>query len=145
MIEASTESSYWTHTLVIQATLGIWFAASHQPWIVRSHQSIVLSATDGEKNLHFVFLELCARPEYTAMIRQEIQSIDKCDLRGINSLPILDSFIKEPVRVNPLDKSKSSSTSSRTRNCADMIGSGNTTKSAQALYILKRRATCVDW
>ncbi|KAL8847470.1 MAG: hypothetical protein Q9221_007496 [Calogaya cf. arnoldii] len=38
------------------------------------------------------------------MIRQEIQSIDKCDLRGINSLPILDSFIKEAVRVNPLDK-----------------------------------------
>lgn len=34
MIVASAESSYWTHTALIQAIIGIWFAASHQPWIV---------------------------------------------------------------------------------------------------------------
>ena len=29
------------------------------------------------------------------------------DLEGPDSLPILDSFIKESVRANPLDKSES--------------------------------------
>lgn len=36
MSEASTDSTYWTPIAVIQALLGIWFAASHQPWIVSS-------------------------------------------------------------------------------------------------------------
>ena len=34
MMEASLESNYWTPIAVAQALLGIWFAASHQPWIV---------------------------------------------------------------------------------------------------------------
>ncbi|CAD6592998.1 MAG: hypothetical protein ASARMPREDX12_006647 [Alectoria sarmentosa] len=69
-------------SLVIQAIIGTWFAASHQPWI----------------NLHFVFLELCARPEYTDMIHNEIQDLENLDYESINSLPILDSFIKESQR-----------------------------------------------
>ena len=35
MIEFSKESSYWNPNTLIQAIAGIWFAASHQPWIVR--------------------------------------------------------------------------------------------------------------
>lgn len=89
MAEASEESSYWTPIAVIQALLGIWFAASHQPWI----------------NLHFVFLELCGRPEYIELIRSEICAAkDRLDHETICQLPILDSFIKESVRLNPLDK-----------------------------------------
>ena len=34
MIEASQDSEYWTNTAIIQAIIGIWFAASHQPWLV---------------------------------------------------------------------------------------------------------------
>ncbi|KAL8762520.1 MAG: hypothetical protein Q9184_001480 [Pyrenodesmia sp. 2 TL-2023] len=76
----------------------------------RLHRAVDVEHADWEEketlksNLHFVFLELCARPEYTTMIREEIQSIDKFDLEGLNRLPILDSFIKEAVRANPLDK-----------------------------------------
>lgn len=40
------------------------------------------------------------------MIRQEIKSQEKLDYATISSLPILDSFIKESVRLNPLDLSK---------------------------------------
>lgn len=40
------------------------------------------------------------------MIYQEIKVTDNLDYEGINQLPILDSFIKESVRLNPLDKSK---------------------------------------
>ena len=107
MLEASTDSKYWTHSLIIQAILGIWFAASHQPWIVgliESYGNVLLLTF--HQNLHFVFLELCARPEYVEMINQEIRAADKLNYESINRLPILDSFIKESVRLNPLDKSK---------------------------------------
>ncbi|KAI9690295.1 MAG: hypothetical protein M1822_009256 [Bathelium mastoideum] len=91
MFQASKESRYWSASLLIQATLGIWFAASHQPWI----------------NLHFVFLELCARPEYIEVLRAEVANASlsgKTDYDRLMQLPILDSFIKESVRLNPLDK-----------------------------------------
>ncbi|KAM0794861.1 hypothetical protein BDR22DRAFT_894747 [Usnea florida] len=89
MIVASADSSYWTTATVIEATMGIRFAASHQPWI----------------NLHFVFLELCSRPGYAEMLLQEVQSITILNFEATNSLLTLDSFIKEVVRVNPLDNS----------------------------------------
>ncbi|KAL9133122.1 MAG: hypothetical protein Q9175_005700 [Cornicularia normoerica] len=87
LIESSKGSDYWTPNMLIQAIVGMWFAASHQPWI----------------NLHFLLLELCARPEYVQLIRQEIRSQEKLDYATISSLPILDSFMKESVRLNPLD------------------------------------------
>ena len=40
------------------------------------------------------------------MIRDEIERAGKLDFDSLNGLPILDSFIKEVVRVNPMDKSK---------------------------------------
>lgn len=61
-------------------------------------------AEPGEKNPHFVFLELCARPEYIQTLRGEISSEGSLDYTKISKLPILDSFIKEAIRVNPLDK-----------------------------------------
>ena len=92
LIETSRESSYWTPDLLIQAINGIWFAASHQPWI----------------NLHFMFLELCRRPEYVQLLRDEIDAQESLDYAHISKMPILDSFMKESVRLNPLDTSKSS-------------------------------------
>ncbi|KAI9709132.1 MAG: hypothetical protein M1820_003578 [Bogoriella megaspora] len=91
MLKASKESTYWSPSLLIQATLGIWFAASHQPWM----------------NLHFIFLELCARPEYIEVLRAELADAalsEKMDYERLMQLPILDSFIKVSVRLNPLDK-----------------------------------------
>lgn len=54
-----------------------------------------------------MFLELCARPEYADIIHNEIQDLENLDYESIKILPILDSFIKEAVRVNRLDKTKS--------------------------------------
>ena len=60
-----------------------------------------------KQNLHFVLLELCLQPEYIELIRREIQEIPgPQDADSISRLPLLDSFIKESVRINPLDKSK---------------------------------------
>ena len=79
------------------------------------------------------------------MIRQEIRSIEHYDPNSLDSLPILDSFIKEAVRVNPLDKSKSSAKACVPRGRTDSICSGHQTESDAAVYLLQRRATCVNW
>ncbi|KAL9007301.1 MAG: hypothetical protein Q9180_009708, partial [Flavoplaca navasiana] len=55
-------------------------------------------------NLDFAFLELCQRPEYADLIRQEISSKTTLDAKTIsNDMPILDSFLKESMRLNPMD------------------------------------------
>ena len=48
---------------------------------------------------------MCARPDYADILRKEISSMEKFDYETITHLPILDSFIKEAVRLNPLDRS----------------------------------------
>lgn len=55
-----------------------------------------------------MFLEFCARPEFTDMIYDEVQSIGTLNCENITQLPILDSVIKMSVELNSLDKSKQS-------------------------------------
>ena len=40
------------------------------------------------------------------LIREEIAHQDALDYDHLSKLPVLDSFIKESVRLNPLDKSE---------------------------------------
>ncbi|XRM44127.1 hypothetical protein ABZX51_007273 [Aspergillus tubingensis] len=89
MVDLSTaDRSYWTPERLSQSLLGLWLAASHQPWV----------------NLHAILVELCLRPEWQDALRDEaLQSQD--DLASkINELPLLDSFMRETARVNSLDK-----------------------------------------
>lgn len=87
MTELADTSDYWDPELLSQSLLGIWFAASHQPWM----------------NLHFIILELCARKEWQTSLRQELEQHLPLDYETLEHLPLLDSFIKETVRLNPLD------------------------------------------
>lgn len=87
MTELADTSDYWDPELLSQSLLGIWFAASHQPWM----------------NLHFIILELCARKESQTSLRQELKHHLPLDYETLEHLPLLDSFIKETVRLNPLD------------------------------------------
>ncbi|KAL8786224.1 MAG: hypothetical protein Q9213_002913 [Squamulea squamosa] len=113
MIESSRESNYWTSNIIVQALIGIWFAAAHQPWVVSlfhlfPSSSIPLlrsyGTDNGKQNLDFAFLELCQRPEYVDLIRQEISGKATLDAKTIgNEMPILDSFLKESMRLNPMD------------------------------------------
>ena len=41
------------------------------------------------------------------MLREEIRQQERLDYEHLTRMPILDSFIKESVRLNPLDKSRS--------------------------------------
>ncbi|KAI0186876.1 cytochrome P450 [Xylaria flabelliformis] len=85
--ELTKSSDYWNPTLVSQSLLGIWFAASHQPWM----------------NLHFIILEISMRKDWQTAIRQELEQSFPLDYKHLEQLPLLDSFIKETVRFNPLD------------------------------------------
>jgi len=88
MIELTDEKrDYWTPDTLAQSLLGMWFAAAHQPWM----------------NLDFVVLELCRHPEYIQLLRDEIGDYSKLDYERLESLPILDSFIKETIRFEPFD------------------------------------------
>lgn len=85
---AMTETSdYWNPELLSQSLLGIWLAASHQPWM----------------NLHFIILELCVREKWHVLLRQELEQHAQLDYGTLEKLPLLDSFIKETVRLHPLD------------------------------------------
>lgn len=54
-------------------------------------------------NLDFVVLELCSRPENIQILRDEIGEFPELDYEKLERLPLLDSFIKETIRLNPLD------------------------------------------
>jgi cytochrome P450 len=88
---AETEN-YWTGPeLHGQIMLGLWFAASHQPWI----------------NLNVILLEVCARRDWQERLRQEIKEHEPLDTyKKLDGLPLLDSFMKETLRLNPLDTRK---------------------------------------
>lgn len=88
MVSSSLDSAYWTTNVLIQALIGLWIAAGHQPWI----------------NLHFAICELSSRPEYIDLLRAELSSQDRLDYPTISKLPILDSFLKESIRLNALDR-----------------------------------------
>jgi len=87
MAKLNPDSEYWTPSMLAQAILGIWFVASHQPWM----------------NLDFILLELSIRPGSVEILRAEIGDPDILDYAMVEELPYLDSFIKETVRLNPLD------------------------------------------
>lgn len=107
LIELSKDSDYWTAETLIQAVVGMWFAASHQPWVVIFPGKQSWWMLTRLQYLHFLALELCARPEYVELLRHEIDAHEALDCETISSLPVLDSFIKECTRLNPMDKRKS--------------------------------------
>jgi cytochrome P450 len=54
-------------------------------------------------NLDFIVLSLCGRPDVQEALREEIGSLEGLAYEKLMGLPLLDSFIKETVRLHPLD------------------------------------------
>lgn len=91
MVELTEGSDYWQGPEhLAQSLLGIWFAAAHQPWM----------------NLDFIMLTLGSRPDIQEALREEIGDIEELDYDRLRNLKLLDSFVKEVVRLHPLDTSK---------------------------------------
>ncbi|SPB45944.1 unnamed protein product [Aspergillus niger] len=85
---SAADRSYWTPERLSQSILGLWLAASHQPWV----------------NLHAILVELCLRPEWQDLLRDEALQNQRNLARNMNELPLLDSFMRETARVNSLDR-----------------------------------------
>jgi ABC-type transport system involved in cytochrome bd biosynthesis fused ATPase/permease subunit len=89
MMELSEPNrDYWQPAVLAQALMGIWFAASHQPWV----------------NLHVMLLALCAYPEWQSILREELA--EKQGLQNyhqLEQLPLMDSFMRETARLKSLD------------------------------------------
>lgn len=90
MTEMTDGSDYWDPELLSQSLLGIWFAAAHQPWMF----------------LDFILLELSTRLDWQHALRKELDTLAPSSYHELEKLPLLDSFIKETIRLNPLDKCK---------------------------------------
>ncbi|KAE8168177.1 cytochrome P450 [Aspergillus tamarii] len=89
MTETEDKRAYWTPEALCQAIMGLWFAASHQPWV----------------NLYIFIYQLCRHPEWQDILREELRSIgNRMDIDSISSLPLLDSFMRESARFYCLDK-----------------------------------------
>lgn len=54
-------------------------------------------------NLDFIMLQLCQRPDIQESLRQELDNLESLTYDRLMELPLLDSFIKETVRLHPLD------------------------------------------
>lgn len=55
-------------------------------------------------NLDFLSLQLYRRPDIQKALRQEIGTLKGINYAKLRDLPFLDSFIKETVRLHPLDE-----------------------------------------
>ncbi|MCJ1312323.1 hypothetical protein MMC25_005997 [Agyrium rufum] len=87
LIECTQDSPYWTSHTLAESVAGIWFAGSHQPYV----------------QLYFIVIELCRRPEYVAMLRNELDGCVQLSATTIVNLPLLESFMKEAMRISPPD------------------------------------------
>jgi len=82
--QKATASSSWSAQKIVQVILGIWFAAVHQPAM----------------SMVYALQDLVDYPEYLEHLRQELTSNSA---EAIDSLPLLDSFLKESSRLHPSD------------------------------------------
>lgn len=87
-VNANSRKDNWSARKIVQVILGVWFASVHQPAL-----SLVYAMDD-----------LCNHPKYVSILRTELATHGDDGSGGdIESLPILDSFLKESARLHPSD------------------------------------------
>ena len=84
-VDASFQKDAWPAQKIVQVILGIWFASVHQPAL----------------SLIYALDDLCTFPDHAECLTQ---IIEQClSHEDLDSLPLLDSFLKESARVHPSD------------------------------------------
>ncbi|EQL03607.1 cytochrome P450 [Ophiocordyceps sinensis CO18] len=87
IIDTAPRQSPWSAERVIYELMAIWFGSVH-----------ILSTT-----IVYVIQDLCLHPEYTKLLRQELETSYAEFERTGHGLPLLDSFIKESSRLTPVE------------------------------------------
>jgi cytochrome P450 len=85
-IEADARQNAWTAHKIVQVVLGIWFAAVHQPAM-----SLVYALSD-----------MCQHPEHKNALEKELGD-GSADGKDLDSMSLLDGFLKESARLCPSD------------------------------------------
>ncbi|KAI0890679.1 cytochrome P450 [Annulohypoxylon maeteangense] len=88
IIDTAPANLEWGPRRITYEIIAIWFGSVH-----------ALSAT-----VTYVLFDLCAHPEYVGILRKEVESsaFDEF-MKTTKGLPLLDSFIKESSRLNPIE------------------------------------------
>ncbi|PSN59696.1 cytochrome P450 [Corynespora cassiicola Philippines] len=88
-IDSSRRKGMWSAHKIVQVIMGVWFASVHQPALT------LVSILD----------DLHAHPDAARLIQEEVSTLTDEDkiLAHIESLPLLDSFLKESARLHPSD------------------------------------------
>ncbi|KAF7884731.1 uncharacterized protein EAF02_005067 [Botrytis sinoallii] len=86
-VDANSPKNEWSAQKIVQVIMGIWFAAVHQPAL-----SIVYALED-----------LREHPEYVGLLRAELAEMLSANEENLDSLLLLDSFLKESSRHHPSD------------------------------------------
>ncbi|KAJ3579133.1 hypothetical protein NPX13_g1438 [Xylaria arbuscula] len=89
VMENSPKSNPWSAERIVHELMALWFGSVH-----------ITSTTTC-----FAIHDLCLRPEYIPILRQEIESTgwDSFDQFGGQTFALLDSFIKESARTTPVE------------------------------------------
>ncbi|RYO83042.1 hypothetical protein DL762_006318 [Monosporascus cannonballus] len=87
IMETSPKKNPWSPMRVIWELMAIWFGSVHS-----------LSVTSSN-----AIYDLCLQPEYLQPLRDEINAHYDGFLQSGSGLPLLDSFLKESARLNPVE------------------------------------------
>lgn len=89
IIDTNPRKNPWSAEKIVQVVLGLWFASVHQLAI-----SVV-----------YALVDLCDHGEYVEVLREELEKHSKLTDgdEDLESLPRLDSFLKESARLHPSD------------------------------------------
>jgi hypothetical protein len=93
IMDTSPKSKPWTVRRVVHELVALWFGSVH-----------ITSTT-----ACFALFDLCLRPEYVEPLRKEFEATgwESFESSGGNSLPLLDSFMKESARFTPVESGMS--------------------------------------
>lgn len=106
-MDHSPKTKPWTVARVVHELIAVWFGSVH---ITSTVRAITL-----RPNLHLAdkriqtacvaLFDLCERPEYIDILRQEIEHTgwEEFDKSGGKLFPLMDSFMKESARLCPIE------------------------------------------
>lgn len=89
IMDNSPQSQPWTVKRVVHELIALWYGSVH-----------ITSVT-----ACFAIFDVCNHPEYAEPLREEIKNTgwDAFDESGGRLLPLMDSFMKESARLNPVE------------------------------------------
>ena len=92
-------------------------AANHTLWIVSIKRPLV-SIVNKAQTLANALYNLCIYPEYLYPLREEARTNQMQGYQhDVDSMPLLDSFLKETARMDPVDSSMLSMIDLTNREC----------------------------